>query len=110
MDNKWIDYYYGQAYPDVQEGGNWGDMLEDVHSKISQIGSGKYPIYRAPVLQKGYGIGNLFKSMARTVMPALKEGMKTLGKTALQTGMDVMQDVASGENFKTAAKKTTEAK
>ena len=42
--------------------------------------------------------------MSRTVMPALKEGLKTIGKSALQTGLDVLQDVSRGENLKTAAK------
>ena len=67
-------------------------------------GGGFPTIYRGPVLQRGYGIGNMFKSLSRAVMPALKEGLKTVGKTALQTGLDVMQDVSRGENFKTAAK------
>ena len=91
MDNKWIDYYYGQAFPDrddLQKGGGFPSA-----------------VYRGPVLQRGYGIGNMFRSMARSVMPALKQGLKTFGKTALQTGLEVMQDVSNGENVKTAAKR-----
>ena len=57
--------------------------------------------YRGPVLQRGYGIGSVFKSVARSVMPSLKE----IGKSALTTGLEVLQDVAKGENIKTAAKK-----
>ena len=34
-------------------------------------------------------------------MPSLKE----IGKSALTTGLEVLQDVAKGENIKTAAKK-----
>ena len=34
-------------------------------------------------------------------MPSLKE----IGKSALTTGLEVLQDVAKGENVKTAAKK-----
>ena len=49
-------------------------------------------------MQRGYGI---FKSVARSVMPSLKE----IGKSALTTGLKVLQDVAKGENIKTAAKK-----
>ena len=33
-------------------------------------------------------------------MPHLQEGAKMLGKTALQTGVDVAQDVLAGENLK----------
>ena len=49
-------------------------------------------------MQRGYGLGSIFKSVARSVMPSLKE----IGKSALTTGLEVLQDVAKGE---TAAKK-----
>ena len=84
-DNAWEDYYYAQAFPEessLQTGGN-------------------VPFYRGPVLQRGYGIGSIFKSVARSVMPSLKE----IGKSALTTGLEVLQDVTKGENIKTAAKK-----
>ena len=83
--NTWGDYYYAQAFPEessLQRGGN-------------------VPFYRGPVLQIGYGLGSIFKSVARSVMPSLKE----IGKSALTTGLEVLQDVAKGENIKTAAKK-----
>ena len=39
-------------------------------------------------------------------MPSLKEiGKLKIGKSALTTGLEVLQDVAKGENIKTAAKK-----
>ena len=53
------------------------------------------------MLQRGYGLGSIFESVARSVMPSLKE----IGKSALTTGLEVLQDVAKGENIKTAAKK-----
>ena len=37
-------------------------------------------------------------------MPSLKE----IGKSALTTGLEVLQDVAKGENIKTSAKKRLE--
>ena len=83
--NAWEDYYYAQAFPEqssLQRGGN-------------------VPFYRAPVLQREYGIRSIFKSVARSVMPSLEEN----GKSALTTGLEVLQDVAKGENIKTAAKK-----
>ena len=48
-----------------------------------------------------YGLGSIFKSVARSVNPSLKE----IGKFALTTGLEVLQDVARGKNIKTAAKK-----
>ena len=38
-------------------------------------------------------------------MPHLQQGARVLGKKALQTGVDVAQDVLAGENLKTATKK-----
>ena len=52
-------------------------------------------------MQRGYSLGSIFKSVARSVMPSLKE----IGKSALTTGLEVLQDVAKGENIKTATKK-----
>ena len=84
-DNTWEDYYYAQALTEessLQRGGN-------------------VPFYHGPVLQRGYGLGSIFKSVARSVTPSLKE----IGKSALTTGLEVLQDVTKGENIKTAAKK-----
>ena len=78
-DNAWKDYYYTQAFPEessLQRGGN-------------------APFYRGPVLQKGHGLGSIFKSVARSVMPSLKE----IGKSALTTGLEVLQDVAKGQEY-----------
>ena len=86
--NAWEDYYYAQAFPEessLQRGGN-------------------VPFYRGPVLQRRYGLGSIFKSVARGVMPSLKE----IGKSALTTGLEVLQDLAKGENIKTAAKRLKE--
>ena len=83
--NAWEDYYYTQAFPEepsLQRGGN-------------------VPFYCGPVLQRGYGIGSIFKSVARSVMPSLKE----IGKSSLTTGLEVLQDVAKGKNIKTTTKK-----
>ena len=76
--NAWEDYYYAQAFPEesfLQRGGN-------------------VPFYRGPVLQRGYGLGGIFKSVARSAMSSLKE----IGKYALTTRLEVLQDVAKGEN------------
>ena len=46
-------------------------------------------------------LGNIFKSVAKSVMPSLKE----IQKSAFTTGLEVLQDVAKCDNVKTAAKK-----
>ena len=83
--NAWEDYYYAQAFPEESS---------------SQRG-GNVPFYRGPVLQRGYGLGSIFKYVARSVTPSLKE----IEKSALTTGLEVLQDVSKHENINTAAKK-----
>ena len=58
--------------------------------KSSLQRGGNVHFYRGPVLQRGYGLGSIFKRVARSVMPSLKE----IGKSALTTGLEVLQDVA----------------
>ena len=56
-DNTWEDYYYAQAFPEessLERGGN-------------------VPFYRGPVLQRGYGLGSTFNSVARSAMPSSKQ-------------------------------------
>ena len=54
--------------------------------------------------QVGYGLGGLFRSVARVVMPIVKSGAKTLGNIALSTGANLLGDVLSGKNVKESAK------
>ena len=46
---------------------------------------GNVSFYHRPVLRRGYGLKSIFKSVARSVMPSLKE----IGKSALTTGLEV---------------------
>ena len=54
--------------------------------------------------QMGYGLGDLFSSVARAVMPMVKSGAKTLGKIALNAGANVLGDIAFARNLKVAVK------
>ena len=57
--------------------------------------------------QMGYGLGGLFRSIARTVMPMVKSGAKALGNIALNSGANFIGDVLAGKNVKEAAKART---
>ncbi|XP_046841914.1 uncharacterized protein F54H12.2-like [Xenia sp. Carnegie-2017] len=52
----------------------------------------------------GYGLGGLFRRLARAAIPLAKTGAKALGKIALDTGANVLGDVISGKSFKKSAK------
>ena len=66
-----------------------------------------FPIFQGAFMQKGHGLGNILRSVARTFRPLLKKGMLKFGETALKTGMDVVRDIEQGENIKSAVKNRT---
>ncbi len=83
--NPYVNYYLTQQQgrgPPVFRGSLW------------QMGHG----------QMGYGLGNLFRSLAKVVTPLVKRGAKGLGKIVATTGADLLGDIAAGKNVKEAAK------
>ncbi len=54
--------------------------------------------------QMGYGLGGLFRSLKRAVMPMAKSGAKALGNIALNSGKNLLGDVPAGKNVKEAEK------
>ena len=74
-----------------------------------QKGYGSQPVFRGATWQKGcgqmgYGLGGLFRRLAGAAIPLAKLGAKSLGKIALDTGANVLEDVISERSFKKAAK------
>lgn len=77
----------------------------------NQIGSG-LPVYYGSRYQKGYGLGNMFRSFFRWIVPVfkthalplLKEGAKTLGNEAIRTAANVATDTLSGKDIEHAAR------
>ena len=65
---------------------------------------GNLPAFHGTRFQRGYGLGSIFRGLFRWAVPHLQEDAKMLGKKALQTGVDVAQDVLAGENLKTVTK------
>ena len=73
-------------------------------------------MYRLPAFKEaarqrgygGYGIGGIFKGLTRTFAPVVKNGLLNLGKQALQSGVQVLDDVSRGEDMKAAIKRRAE--
>ena len=65
---------------------------------------GDFPVFRGSRMQRGYGLGSILSGVFRTAIPFLKRGAKALGKEALRTGVNIGQDVLSGQNLRTAAR------
>ena len=64
------------------------------------------PFYRGLVLQRGYGLGSIFKSVARSVMPSSKE----MGKSAMTDWIGSIARCGKGRECQNSGKKTTEGK
>ena len=69
---------------------------------LSQVGHGM-PYFAGARVQQGYGLGNLFRSIAKSVLPLVKKGAKILRKQVLQSGVDFASDALQGKNVKQAA-------
>ena len=73
-------------------------------NQAKQMG-GNLPAFHGARSQRGYGLRSVFKGLFRWATPHLKQGAKGLGKKALQTGVNVAQDMLAEENVKTATSK-----
>ena len=69
---------------------------------VTQVGKGM-PYYSGRQFQRGYGLGGLFSSIGRAVLPMIKSGIKTVGKEVLRSGAELASDALQGKNFKKAA-------
>ena len=76
-------------------------VYEDYY--CSQVGHG-LPVFMGGRTMRGRGLGSLLGGIGRTLIPLLKSGGKALLKEGARTGMQVAQDVLSGQNLKSAMK------
>ncbi len=68
---------------------------------------GNFPVFRSmqPV-QRGYGLGGMFRSLFRTVTPHLKKGLAHVGRRALTAGASALADMSENNtSLKDALKK-----
>ena len=85
-DNAWEDYHYTQAFPEessLQRGGN-------------------VPFYRGPVLQRGYGLGSIFKSVARSAV------IERNSKICLDYWFGSIARCGKGREYQNSGKETSE--
>ena len=68
----------------------------------AQSDYGDMRVFRGQALQRGYGIGGLFKGLMRVVMSLMKKGL--LGKRAVNAGAKVLEDVSQNKNLKESVK------
>ena len=80
-------------------------MYEQYYLDQAKQKGGNLPAFHGARFQRDHGLGSIFKGLFRWAMPHLQQGARVLSKKALETGVDVAQDVLAGENLKTATKK-----
>ena len=80
-------------------------LYEEYYLNQAKQKGGNLPAFHGARFQRGFGLGSIFKGLFRWAVPHLKQGAKMLGKKALQTGVNVAQDVLAGENLKKAVKR-----
>ena len=71
---------------------------------IHQTGSG-LNYYQGSPYQRGYGLGGLFRSFFRAAAPLLKSSVKAIGKQVFHSGVNLMNDISQGQDFRGAAKR-----
>ena len=60
--------------------------------------------FRRRAVQRGNGLGNIFKGLSRFIVPLAKKGAQYLGKTAVEVGKNVINDVSNGKSIKESMK------
>ena len=77
-------------------------LYEDYYS--SQVGHGLPVFVGGRNSIRGHGLGSLLAGIGRAVVPLLKRGGKVLLKEGARTGLQVAQDVMSGQRVGSALK------
>ena len=72
---------------------------------LDQVGHGQY--FSGAAFQRGYGLGNIFASLGKALLPLVKSGAKAIGKQALKSGVAFASDVLAGKSVKQAALERT---
>ena len=50
--------------------------------------------------QRGGGLGSIFRSIFRAILPIAKSAGRVVGKQALRTGSELASDLIAGKNLK----------
>ena len=72
----------------------------DYRQLYKQSGNGMVPIFSGEKYQTGYGLGSIFGNILKAALPVVKQGAKSLGKTALRTGLNIAKDALAGKQIK----------
>jgi hypothetical protein len=87
---------------------NWEEILNSSAQEQSpihfQLGGGSYTIFHGVPYQRGAGIGALFKSLIRFLVPLGKNVGAAIGRQGLESGSKVLSSLVEGKDLKEALK------
>ena len=77
----------------------------DYESYYKNQSGGGGQFFQGTRYQKGYGLGGILKGLFRSALPMIAKGVKTIGKQAMRTGIDIAGDALSGQDLKSSSKR-----
>ena len=83
---------------------NCGDSSESLNGLIqfgTGVGGGAYSVFAGLPYQRGAGVGSLFRSLLRYLIPIGREAGLAIGRQGLATGAKVLNNVLDGGDLKT---------
>ena len=80
------------------------------YNKYNQLG-GVLNVYKGPMMQEGYGLGDIFKKFFKCMVPLvkkhavplLKSGAQTVGHEVLKSATNIAKDAIDGKNLSESA-------
>ena len=75
------------------------DLYEQYYTQ-QQKGGADFPVHVGVIRQRGHGIGSVFASLYRRILPFVK----SLAPRVLRSGAELIDSVAKGKTWKQAAK------
>ena len=84
---------------------NWDHLLIENQLPLTQFGGGSnYPVFRGLPYQRGGGIGSIFRTVLRFLIPLGKEAGAAIGRQGLESTSRVLSNVLEGKDVKQALK------
>ena len=75
------------------------EYFKQYYLQQAQQKGGHLAAFHGGMVQRGHGLGAIFKGLYRWAIPHFHSGMKTVGQRALKEGMGVAQDILNGQTL-----------
>ena len=79
---------------------DWIAYIQPSSDDLYQFGGGAYTAFSGVPYQRGAGIGAIFRSLLRYLIPIGKQAGSAIGRQGLESGVRVLSDVLDGRNVR----------